>query len=145
MQQGDIAAEMDARVDFDHILDKATSADCGPSTDGTMWTNEQLLFHMLFGYLLVHNLLILLKAFTRLRRRLSKPFAATLNAATRPIHVVSYLGSLGGVRVLGYARIERLMDFVIGRLQRSVIAGCEDSLNQECTSRSAGTRTSTTT
>jgi len=59
MQQGDIAAEMErARVDFHHLLDNATSAELRAGTDGTKWTNEQLLFHMLFGYLLVHNLLI---------------------------------------------------------------------------------------
>ena len=127
MQQGDIAAKMErARVDFHYLLDNATSAELRAGTDGTKWTNEQLLFHMLFGYLLVHNLLILVKAFTRLPRRVSKAFAATLNAATRPFHVVNYLGSLGGARVLGHARMERLLDFVIGRLQRSVIGASED-------------------
>jgi hypothetical protein len=131
MQQGDIAAEMErARVDFHHLLDNATSADLRAGTDGTKWTNEQLLFHMLFGYLLVHNLLILVKGFTRLPQRFSKAFAEALNAATRPFHVVNYLGSLGGARVLGHARMERLMDFVIGRLQRSVLAASEGSLNR---------------
>jgi hypothetical protein len=62
MQQRDIAAEMErARVDFHHLLDNATSAELRARTNGTKWTNEQLLFHMLFGYLLVHNLLILVK------------------------------------------------------------------------------------
>jgi DinB superfamily len=131
MQQCDIAAEMErARVDFHHLLDNATSAELRARTDGTKWTNEQLLFHMLFGYLLVHNLLILVKAFTRLPRRVSKAFAATLNAGTRPFHVVNYLGSLGGARVLGHAGMERLMDIVIGRLRRSVMAADEDSLDR---------------
>jgi hypothetical protein len=135
MQQGDIAAEMErARVDFHHLLDNATSAELRAGTDGTKWTNEQLLFHMLFGYLLVHNLLILVKAFTRLPRRVSKAFAATLNAATRPFHVVNYLGSLGGARALGHARMERLMDVVIGRLQRSVRAASEEGLNRDANS-----------
>jgi DinB superfamily len=130
-QQGDIAAEMErARVDFHHLLDNATSAEMRAGTDGTKWTNEQLLFHMLFGYLLVHNLLILVKAFTRPPPRLSKTFSSTLNAVTRPFHVVNYLGSLGGARALGHARMERLMDFVIGRLQRSVMGASEDSLNR---------------
>ena len=94
MQQGDIAAEMErARVDFHDLLDNATSAELRAGTDSTKWTNEQLLFHMLFGYLLVHNLLVLVKAFTRLPRRVSQAFAATLNAATRPFHVVNYVGS----------------------------------------------------
>ena len=131
MQQGDIAAEMErARVDFHHLLGHATSAELRAGSDGTKWTNEQLLFHMLFGYLLVNNLLLLVKAFTRLPRGVSKAFAATLNAATKPFHVVNYVGSLGGARVLGHARMERLMDFVIGRLQRSVMAASEDNLNR---------------
>ena len=105
MQPSDISAEMErVRVDFHHLLDNATSAELRAGTNGTKWTNEQLLFHMLFGYLLVHNLLPLVKAFARLPRRASKAFAATLNAATRPFHVVNYLGSLGGGRVLGHAR-----------------------------------------
>ena len=77
MQQSDITAEMErARDDFHHLLDNATSAELRAGTDGTKWTNEQLLFHMLFGYLLVNNLQTLVQAFARLPRvspRLSRP------------------------------------------------------------------------
>ncbi len=89
------------RTDFRDLIDNATTAELRAGTDGTKWTNEQLLFHMLFGYLLVRNLLTLVKAFARLPDSVSKGFAATLNAATRPFHVVNYVGSLGGARVLG--------------------------------------------
>ena len=131
MQRSEITAEMErVRDDFHHLLDNATSAELRAGTDGTKWTNEQLLFHMLFGYLLVHNLQPLVQAFARLPPGVSKTFAATLNAATRPFHVVNYLGSLGGARVLGHAGMERLMDFVIHRLQRSVMAASDDSLNR---------------
>jgi hypothetical protein len=131
MQQGEIATEMErARVDFHDLLDNATSAELRAGTNGTKWTNEQLLFHMLFGYLLVRNLLILVKALNRLPRRVSKAFAAALDAATRPFHVVNYLGSLGGARLLGHARMERLMDFVIGRLQESVMAASAETLHR---------------
>ena len=79
MQQGDIRAELErVRVDFHHLLDNATSAELRAVTNGTKWTNEQLLFHMLFGYLLVHNLLPLVGAFARLPRYVSKTFAATM-------------------------------------------------------------------
>ena len=146
MQQGDIAAEMErARDDFHHLLDNATSAELRAGTDGTKWTNEQLLFHMLFGYLLVHNLLILVKAFSRLPRRRIQAFAALLNAATSPFHVVNYVGSLGGARVLGTPRMERLMDFVISRPAASLRAQPGRASTEACTSRSAGTPTSTTT
>lgn len=85
---------------------------------------------MLFGYLLVHNLLPLVKAFARLPRPASKAFAATLNAATRPFHGVNYLGSLGGGRVLGRSGMARLMDFVIRRLQRFVTNAREQDLDR---------------
>jgi hypothetical protein len=84
----------------------------------------------LFGYLLVHNLLILVKTFARLPRPVSRVFATTLNAATRPFHVVNYLGSLGGGRVLGPSGIGRLMDVVVRRLQRFVTNASEDSLDR---------------
>jgi hypothetical protein len=146
MQRSDITAEMErSRADFHQLLENATSAELRAGTNGTKWTNEQLLFHMLFGYLLVHNLLLLVKAFARLPRQVSKAFASTLNAATTPFHVVNYLGSLGGARILGHAGMNRLMDWLIRRLQRSVRAPARPALTEECTSPSAGTRTSTTT
>ena len=131
MQPHDIATELGrVRTDFRQLVDNATSAELRSRTDGTKWTNEQLLFHMLFGYLLVYNLLVLVRAFTRLPRQVSKAFAATLDAGTWPFHFVNYLGSLGGARVLGYTGMERLMDLVTGRLQRSVISASENSLNR---------------
>ena len=131
MQQGDITAEMErVRVDFHHLLGQAGNVELRAGTNGTRWTNEQLLFHMLFGYLLVHNLLILVKAFGKLPRAVSRTFAATLNAATRPFHVVNYVGSLGGGRVLGRSGMGRLMDIVISRLQRFVTNASEDDLNR---------------
>ena len=45
------------RAAFHELLNGATPADLKGLTDGTKWTNEQLLFHMLFGYLLVRALL----------------------------------------------------------------------------------------
>jgi len=39
------------------LLDGATAADLRRAPDGTKWTNQQLPFHMLFGYLTVRALL----------------------------------------------------------------------------------------
>ncbi len=55
----DIHGEMDrVRADFRRLVDGATVRELRRTTYGTRWTNEQLLFHMLFGYLLVRNLLV---------------------------------------------------------------------------------------
>ena len=44
-------------------------------SNGTKWTNDQLLFHMLFGYMLVRNLLWLLRVFSSLAPEASRRFA----------------------------------------------------------------------
>ena len=62
-----IHAEMErARSEFHDLLGHASAADLRRPTRGTRWTNQQLLFHMLFGYLLVRNLRLLVKGFSRL-------------------------------------------------------------------------------
>jgi hypothetical protein len=131
MERRDITKEMErARADFHQLLDSATSAELRAPTHGTKWTNEQLLFHMLFGYLLVRNLLPLVKTLSRLPAGISRGFAAALNAATRPFHQVNFIGSLGGARVLGHERMERLMDHVVASLQRSLSRAREESLDR---------------
>ena len=123
MDKEQICAEMDrVRSDYRELLDTATVAELRKPTDGTKWNNEQLLFHMLFGYLLVRNLRLLVWVFSRLPDDASKRFAALLNAGTRPFHVINYLGSLPGARTLGYPRMERLMDRVLSSLEASLRA-----------------------
>jgi hypothetical protein len=129
--RGDITEEITrTRLDFHRTVDGASVADLRRPTNGTRWTNEQLLFHMLFGYLLVRNLMVLVRFFARLPGAVSRHFAAGLNAATRPFHFINYLGSLGGARVLGYAGMERLMDRVTQHLQSSLANETDDGLNR---------------
>ena len=131
MDQEQICAEMDrVRDDYRDLLDTATVAELRKPTDGTKWNNEQMLFHMLFGYLLVRNLRILVWGFSRLPDDASRRFAALLNAGTRPFHAINYIGSLFGARALGYARMERLMDRVLSSLQASLRAQPERALDR---------------
>ena len=121
MDTSEIAAEMRrAAADFRVLLDGATRSELRRRSDGTRWTNEQLLFHMLFGYLVVRNLRALVWVFGRLPDPFSRGFAALLDAGTRPFHVINYVGSLAGARVLGHARMERLFDHVVRRLIASM-------------------------
>jgi hypothetical protein len=117
----EIHAELDrTRVDYRHLVDTATRPELRAPTDGTKWTNEQLLFHMLFGYLLVRVLIGLVRFFGRLPDGASRAFAAALDAVTRPFHVVNYVGSLGGASVLGRPRMVRVMDRVTRSLDASL-------------------------
>lgn len=100
---------------------------------------------MLFGYLLVRNLLLLVRIFARLPDGFSRRFAAVLNAGTRPFHVVNYVGSLGGARVLGPAGMEHVMDGVTSGLIKSLNRQSSQRSPGACTSPSVGTPTSATT
>ena len=131
MDKDQLCAEMDrVRHDYRGLLDGATVADLRKPTDGTKWNNEQLLFHMLFGYLLVRNLRFLVWGFSHLPDVASRRFAALLNSGTRPFHVINYAGSLFGARVLGSAGMARLMDRVLSSLARSVRSQHQGALDR---------------
>ena len=90
-----VTAEMrEAQADFHALIAEAGPQDLRRRTDGTRWTNRQLLWHMVFGYLIVRTLLPLAHLLDRLGW--SRRFAATLNAAHRPFHLINDAGSAGG-------------------------------------------------
>jgi DinB superfamily len=129
MDRRDIDAELEQTAsDFHRLLDSATRAELHMATNGTKWTNKQLLFHMLFGYILVSALLPLVKVFGRLPPTVSRVFAAILNAGTRPFHVINYLSALPGGTVLGTRAIGRLLDRTIVHLRRGLARESERTL-----------------
>jgi len=115
-----------ARSQLHALLAGAGAADLSRRSDGTRWTNEQLLFHMVFGYLIVRTLIPLVHALGRLGH--SRGFAATLNAGRRPFHVINYLGSCGGGHVLTTRALVALLDRTVDALQRKLAAETAPSL-----------------
>ncbi|MGW6403606.1 DinB family protein [Streptomyces sp. NPDC055134] len=111
-----------ARATFHRLLDSADAAELSRPTQGTRWTNEQLLFHMLFGYILMRPLLVLIRIFGRLPRGVGQGFARLLDAGTRPFDVVNHLGPVGGARVLGRRRMGTVFDRVIAFLHQRLDA-----------------------
>jgi hypothetical protein len=129
MDRPDIDAELGrVTADFHRLLDSATPAELRMRTNGTKWTNRQLLFHMLFGFILVGVLLPLVKLFGRLPSAGSRTFAAILNAGARPFHVVNYLSALPGGRVLPSRAMARLMDRTIAHLRGRLAREDEEAL-----------------
>jgi hypothetical protein len=126
-----IAREMDdARGRLHALLASADAADLRRASNGTRWTNEQLLFHMLFGYLVVRTLLPLVRLAGRLPAPVGRGWAALLNVATRPFHVVNYWGSVAAARVFNHTRMGPLADRTIAALQRRLAQESEESLHR---------------
>nr|MDT0516441.1 DinB family protein [Streptomyces sp. DSM 41633] len=111
-----------ARQTFHRLLDSASEEELSSATHGTRWTNEQLLWHMLFGYMVVLRLLLLVRVFHRLPRSASRVFARALDAATVPFDWVNYVGPRGAVKFYGPQRMGAAFDRVIDSLHRHLIS-----------------------
>jgi DinB family protein len=129
MDRAAVIEEMEqARMSFHQILTDASQASLGRRSNGTRWTNRQLLFHMLFGYLIVRTLLPLVRAFGRRPDSWSRRFAAALNAGWRPFHLINYLGSAGGGQLLPERAMIALMDRTIRALQRNLTGETDETM-----------------
>jgi hypothetical protein len=92
-------------TELEQWLSAATDADLRRKSTGTRWTNEELLFHMVFGYMVVQALLPLVRVFGVLPAPVGRGFARLLNAGTGPFDVVNYLGSKAAARVFNRKRM----------------------------------------
>lgn len=117
-----------ARATFHTLLDQASPPELRQPSRGTRWTNEQLLFHMLFGYLILPALLVLVRLFSRLPSRAGRAFAHLLDAAVGPFDLVNYYGSCVGARVFPRRRMAGKFDRVIASLHRRLAAETEADL-----------------
>ena len=117
--RGAIIEEMDdARATLHRLLASADGATLRRRSNGTRWTNEELLFHMVFGYMIVRALLVLVRIFGRLPAPVSKGFAAVMNALTAPFHVRNYWGSRLAAMTYNHRRMGGKLDRVVASLQR---------------------------
>ena len=125
-----VLAEMAAtRAAFRQLINCDSDALRQP-TNGTRWTNEQLLFHMLFGYLIVRALLRLVRVFGRLPNSASRVFAAALDRSQRPFNWFNYWGSVAGGRIFSPRRMASKLDQVIDSLQRRLRDETESALQR---------------
>jgi hypothetical protein len=114
-----VARELaDAPAAYRALLNAATPQALRRRTNGTRWTNREMLFHLLLGYLLVRNLMPLVWIISRLPRPFQRGFAATLNAFARPFHVMNYVASVIGGRGATLRRLNRMFTNVTATLGR---------------------------
>lgn len=118
------------RATFHQLIVAASAEELRRPTRGTRWTNEQLLFHMLFGYLVVRVLLVLVRVMARLPMSIRRGFAHVLDAATRPFDMVNLWGSRAGAKVFNHKRMGVVFDVVIRSLHRRLKTETEQDLRR---------------
>jgi hypothetical protein len=110
-------------------LATAGDAELRRRSTGTRWTNEELLFHMVFGYMVVQALLPLVKIFGHLPQPVGRGFARLLNAGIRPFDAVNYWGSVAAGRVFNRRRMAAKLERVTALLARNLARETETSLS----------------
>lgn len=132
IDRAEIAGELErGRVDFHRLLDQAERHDAwARPTQDTRWTNEQLLFHIVFGYMVVQRLLLLVKVFDRLPNSASRVFARVLDAVTAPFDVVNYYGTCAAALVYNRHRMGAKMDRVVASLRGKLARESDDALRR---------------
>jgi hypothetical protein len=125
-----VAGYARARSDLEAWLEGATSEDLHRTSTGTRWTNEELLFHMVFGYMVVRVLLPLVHVVSSLPQPAGRAFAAVLNTGTRPFDVVNYWGSRAASLVYNRRRMGRKLERTIAALSRRLDRESESSLSR---------------
>jgi hypothetical protein len=109
-------------------LERAREEELRQVSVGTRWTNEELLFHMVFGYMVVQALVPLVKIFGLLPPAVGRGFARLLNAGTRPFDVVNYWGSRAAARFFNRRRMAGKLERVTASLARRLSRESEHSL-----------------
>ncbi len=131
MDRAAVSCEMEQALARLHaLLATADAEDLRRGSRGTRWTNEQLLYHMVFGYLIVRTLLPLVRVVSRLPPAVGRGWAALLDSATRPFHVINHWGSVGGARVFDHSRMGPLADRTVAALQRNLAKESEAALRR---------------
>jgi hypothetical protein len=115
-----------AQAEFHQLIISASPDDLQRLTDGTRWTNRQLLFHMVLGYGVIRTLLPMVRVLGSLGH--SRGFAATLNAGRHPFHWINYVGPCIAARLLTLRATTALLDRTIGSLRRRLAVETERSL-----------------
>jgi len=107
----------DTRRQFHAVLGSVSAADWDAPSRNPAWTNGQLIFHMLFAFMLIPSLFWLIRFWSRLPDRYSRAFARVLDLSTPLFNRVNALGPRGQAVIFGRRRAGSIYD----RVHRSIL------------------------
>ncbi|MFJ8963244.1 DinB family protein [Lentzea sp. NPDC102401] len=116
------------RTAFCALLDSAARDELRRRTNGTRWTNRQLLFHMLLGFLIMRALLALARIMARLPGWVGRGWARLLDAGTKPFDAANFVGSWLGGSLMPRRAMIVLCDRTIAAMHRRLERENDSSL-----------------
>jgi hypothetical protein len=106
-----------ARSELHAILDSLPEGAWNELSANPGWTNGQLLFHILLGFILVPSLFWLIRLFSHLPDAFSRVFARMLNASTPLFNRINAVGPRIGAHIFSRQRLGRQYD----RVHRAIL------------------------
>src|SRR5215213_4472758 len=111
------------RSEFHILLDSFSDGDLEKRSNNEGWTNGEILFHMMFAFILILTLVPMMRFWSRLPNPYSKKFADILNFFIMPFNWINGLAPRAGGKIFArsrlgiwfdkfYASIIRLVDSV---------------------------------
>ncbi len=125
-----LAAYDRMRQELGVLVRETPSDDLGRSTKGTRWTNRELLFHMVLGFLVVRTLVRLCRLGGRLPIRMTRSFSCVLDWAVGPFNWFNYIGSVLGARLVSVERLPHRLDRVTDKLERQMVKTTDTDLHR---------------
>ncbi len=120
-RRDEIRSELEsARSTFHELLNSLSDKDLQKKSHNPGWTNREILFHMLLGFIVIDMLLPMVKMFGRLPPVYSKIFANILNFSTPVFNVVNAFGARMGGRIFSKHFLEKKFDGVIQNLLKKL-------------------------
>ena len=113
-----LRAELEAaREEFHAMVAGVSERGWNEPSHNPGWTNGQVLFHVLLGFILVLPLARLLVLFGHLPRVFGRAFAGMLDISAPLFHRINALGPRAGARILGRHGVLRRFD----RVHRAIL------------------------
>jgi len=117
-----IRSELESsRSSFHALVASLSEEDLRRKSLNPGWTNGEILFHMLLGFMIVPPLVPLIRIFGRLPDRYSLWFARMLDSGTGIFNWFNALGARGGAKVFTTvglrARYDRVLEKILRLLQ----------------------------
>ena len=118
-----LRSELEAsRLAFHALLGSFSEAELKQQSLNPGWTNEEVLWHMAMGFMVLRTLLPLARFFGRFPKSCSRPLARVLDRCTTPFNWINALGTRLGGRVWTPTSLGKTIDGVHARLVKALDA-----------------------
>ena len=109
-----------AHCRFHKLLDSLSEVDWEARSRNPAWTNGQLVYHIMFAFMLIPSLFWMIKFWSKLPRSYARRFAQILDFTTPVFNRINALGPRGQASIFGRKRAGTIFDYIYRSILKKV-------------------------